>query len=448
MAAEYRSRRYLNAGERRWISGAVYGTVRLLRRQSALIADLGLPATGENFVAVWLAECQPEVTKQVDAERLAAAIARLPSADTPSEYLRLALAFPDPLAAELELLLGVEATAAAEALNKQAPTVLRVNRLKSDRHALVSRLQDAAPTHWSPWGIALGHRVNVAGQPGFDEGLFEIQEEASQLAAAIAAGTPGATVVEIGAGAGGKSLAMAALMGDLGRVFAFDTSDARLKELGRRAHRAGLRSIRPRLIATSDGGAWSHDGANGRLLARLAGCADAVLLDAPCSGTGVIRRSPDAKWREWTDVDLQSLQSHLLTQSAELVRPGGLLVYVTCAIERSQNEEIITVFLDSPAGAEFRTEPAVELLARALAVRDAEGAAPVSAGSRGAVDGPPLEFLAADTDPRYIRTWPHRHGMDAFFIAALRRHAVERPAGARAASAPGEAQEWVDCPAN
>ena len=423
-AAGFRSRRSLNSGERRWAAEAVYGTVRFLRRQQALCEQLGLRATSESLARLWayapvrpdgisdvVAPRLPEAFRPVPPDALEAALAALPSPDAPHTYLRSTLAFPDAMADEMEALLGGEAVPAAIALNTQAPVTLRRNPLRATEAQMAGALPEASPTRWSPWGWELPHRVNVSDLPGFREGWFEVQEEASQLAALLTDAQPGQTVVDVGAGAGGKTLAIAALMHNEGRLFALEPLPARLEELEKRSKRAGARNIRTVALPADANGLWQPPGHLLRTMKKLHGAADVVLLDAPCTGSGVLRRSPDAKWRANDLAAFTRLQDVLMTQSAELVAPNGVLIYVTCAFERCQNEDRITAFLASDAGCSFRPEPASPRLAAACrrAARDTQGKEEEEARFAPLMDGP------------RFRTWPHRQGLDGFFAACLRR---------------------------
>ena len=314
----------------------------------------------------------------------------LPKMETPRDYLRVTLSFPDALAAELETLLGEEAPAAALAFNRAAPVTVRVNTLKMQRERIRERLPEACPAQYSPDGLHLPRRVNWPDVPGFREGFIEPQEEASQIAARLSGAGPGQVVVDVGAGAGGKTLALAAAMRNSGRLIALDIAERRMEELLPRARRAGVSCLEPLVVKADNAGQWSPSGQSERTLQALQGSADCVFLDAPCTGSGVLRRAPDTKWRENDMEEFARLQNLLLAQSSELVKPGGVLTYVTCAIEAAQNERVIASFLGSEAGRAF------------------------------SVDALPAEF-APFASGNYFRSWPHRHGLDAFFAARLRR---------------------------
>ncbi|MCW3055370.1 MAG: tRNA and rRNA cytosine-C5-methylase [Chthonomonadales bacterium] len=422
VGAEFRSRRYLNASERRWTAEALYGSVRYLRRQRRLLEILGREDTPETRLRLWA---------EADAgdEAVLAAFEQLPGPKTPRDYLRITLSFPDDMATALETLLGTQAIAAGKAFNAQAPTTLRLNPLRADRQRVRTALPALTPTQFSPWGLELPHRVNIFDQPGFRAGWYEVQEEASQLAALLTNVHPGQTVIDVGAGAGGKTLPLAALMENKGRLVALDIALPRLEELQDRAHRAGISKMEIIELEANAEGVWRRDGEARKVLLGLTGSADHVLLDAPCTGSGVLRRSPDTKWRLTDRPVLARLQSTLLAQSSLLVAPGGYLHYITCSFEPEQNEQIVEAFLASAEGKEFSIVPvAGRLLAawgRAEQMakqpprtrRNPEEATPKSP--------PPSAELkqrfAPLTDSNFLRTWPHRDGLDAFFGATLQR---------------------------
>jgi len=433
--AELRSRRYLNSFERRWVGDLVFNTVRFLRRQTWLLDALALPVTPEGLA--WLGACAPgmpdgtpplipltfrRTSPLVPWEALKAALARLPGPDDPRAFLRITLSYSDPMAKELEEQLGAEAVPAGVALNAQAPATLRVNVLRASREQVQAVLPEAKPTTYSPWGLELPRRANLYDLPGFREGWYEAQEEASQLVAILADPRPGQTVVEVGAGAGGKTLALAALMGGRGRLVALDSSEARLEELRKRVRRANAHGIRTLALPTDTEGKWLPSGAAAKALEQLQGRAGVVFCDMPCTGSGILRRSPDAKWREYDLSAFARLQQTLLTQASALVAPGGVLLYVTCAFERAQNEAVIGAFLASPSGSDF----ALDLVAPRFiaACRRAAVLASSRTESRIAEEesyrGEEARLAVLSAGP-YLRSWPHRHGLDAFFAACLKK---------------------------
>ncbi len=243
--------------------------------------------------------------------------------------------------------LGQQWDATLQALNQPAQVVLRANRLKTTREALRDALaQEGVESH--PHGdqdaLVLNRRLNVFRTAAFKNGLFEIQDYSSQLVAAFLAPTPGMRVVDACAGGGGKSLHLAALLENKGQLIALDTHGWKLDELKKRARRAGVSNIETRPID------------NRKVVKRLFGSADRLLLDVPCSGLGVLRRNPDAKWKLQPEQieALRQTQQEILRDYSPIVKPGGRLVYATCSILPSENEGQVAAFLNSPAGAQFR----------------------------------------------------------------------------------------------
>ncbi len=423
VGAEFRSRRYLNASERRWAAEALYGSVRFMRRQTHLLSTLGRPDTPETRLRLWAEQDAGDETVQ-------AAFDSLPGPGMPRDYLRITLSFPDDMANALESMLGSEAATAGAALNAQAPTTLRLNPLRSDRQRVRTAIPELTPTHFSPWGLELPQRVNIFDLPGYRAGWYEVQEEASQLAALLTDVQPGQMVVDVGAGAGGKTLPLAALMENKGRLVALDVALPRLEELQERAQRAGVSKMEIIELDANAEGIWRRDGEARKLLLGLTAAADHVMLDAPCTGSGVLRRSPDAKWRLHDSSALTRLQRTLLAQASLLVAPGGFLHYITCAFEREQNEAIIEAFLASSEGKGFAVAPvAPHLFAACQRAEQMAKQAPLTRRHReeGAVPAPATpnpalqKRLAPLTEGPFLRTWPHRHGLDAFFGATLQR---------------------------
>lgn len=227
------------------------------------------------------------------------------------------------------------------ALNEQADVILRVNTLKTDKKALQGELHDIdIQTEFInefPDALRLKERANVFKTDAFKNGLFEVQDASSQLVAKFLDVKPGMRVVDTCAGAGGKSLHLAALMENKGQVIAMDIYGNKLKELKRRAKRNGAHNIETREIDST------------KVIKKLYDKADRVLIDAPCSGLGVLRRNPDAKWKlqpEFLDT-IKKTQKDILSQYSKMVKPGGMLVYATCSILPSENQDQVKYFLDS-----------------------------------------------------------------------------------------------------
>jgi 16S rRNA (cytosine967-C5)-methyltransferase len=273
----------------------------------------------------------------------------------------------------------------ARGLGEDAALDLRVNLAKLTRDAALERRDSqGAPTLLSPAGIRMRGKPAINRHALFLEGAVEVQDEGSQLLAYLLAPRRGEMVADFCAGAGGKTLALSMLMHGTGRVYAMDVSEKRLRELSPRAARAGISNVHP--IVLSDEGDLRAQ--------RLAGKLDRVLVDAPCSGFGTLRRNPDLKWRHKESAigELAAKQARILKAAAKLVKPGGRLVYATCSILPDENEAVADAF--AAAHGDFKALHCGELLA--------------------------AQRIAVDTGER-LRLWPHRHGTDGFFAAAFER---------------------------
>lgn len=233
------------------------------------------------------------------------------------------------------------------ALNKQAPVILRTNTLKTDAKKLRGILAEDGivceiiPNY--PEALQLVERANVFSTEAFKNGLFEVQDASSQLVAHYLDVKPGMRIVDTCAGAGGKTLHLAALSENKGQIIAMDIYENKLKELKRRARRAGAHNIEPRVInSTKD-------------IKKLANKADRVLIDVPCSGLGILRRNPDAKWKlqpEFIDT-IKQTQQEILQSYSRMVKTGGKMVYATCSVLPSENQNQVDAFLQSDAGKDF-----------------------------------------------------------------------------------------------
>jgi 16S rRNA (cytosine967-C5)-methyltransferase len=304
---------------------------------------------------------------------------------------------PDWLADALRAQVGDQFDALAASLLQPAPLDLRVNALKTKREAALAALKAAGvtaePTPYSPLGLRLQGKPALAKVPAFANGEVEVQDEGSQLLALLLDAKRGEMVVDFCAGAGGKTLAIGAAMRNSGRLYAFDTSAHRLDALKPRLARSGLSNVHPVAIA--------HE--RDERIKRLAGKIDRVLVDAPCSGLGTLRRSPDLKWRQTpqTVAAQAELQQAILSSAARLLKPGGRLVYATCSLLCEENEAIAEVFLAAhPA---FEPEPVVDIL-NDLRVEQASD-------------------LCTGIGGQFLRLWPHRHRTDGFFAAVWRKKA-------------------------
>ena len=306
---------------------------------------------------------------------------------------RLRHNLPEWLAERLRPALGDEFWSLVEALENAAPLDLRVNALKANRDGVRGELAalgiEAVDTPHSPLGLRIDGKPALHQLVVFLRGDVEVQDEGSQLLALITGAKRGEMVVDFCAGAGGKTLALGAEMRNTGRLYAFDTSGHRLAALKPRLARSGLSNVHPVQIA--------HE--RDDRIKRLAGKIDRVLVDAPCSGLGTLRRNPGLKWRQTPEgiAEMRVKQGAILASAARLLKPGGRLVYATCSPLEIENEDVVREF-DAAHADSFEPLPAAEALARARV-----------AAADTLVQGP------------YLRLWPHRHQTDGFFAAVWQR---------------------------
>jgi 16S rRNA (cytosine967-C5)-methyltransferase len=397
----FRARRYIGSGDRRAVSDRAWRVLRARRRLGWWLDRVGAAAEPRLLVAAslllegWTPEGVIEAWSGGRfaparlAEGEAAALGRLAhhTLDHPGMPDPVRLEIPDWLAPRLTARFGAALPAEMAALAAEAPLDLRVNLLKGTREdarmALAAEGITAEPTPISPWGLRVAGRRPVTAGAAFQGGLVEIQDEGSQVVAALVGAAPGMRVVDWCAGAGGKTLALAMTMANRGHIVACDVSAARLDGAVRRLRRAGVHNVERHLVEPGD--KWAK---------RRAGGFDRVLVDAPCTGVGAWRRNPDSRLR-LSETDLAELlpkQAAILVQAAGLVRAGGRLVYATCSLLPEENQ--VEAFLATHA--DFSVLP----LARAWT----ETAAPPSAG--------PCLFLT-----------PRANGTDGFFAAVLERRA-------------------------
>ena len=300
---------------------------------------------------------------------------------------------PEWLVQPLKAQLGESFWPLVESLNQGAGLDLRVNTQLAKREAIQKELKEAGikavPTPYSPWGLRIEGKPALNKLDAFTRGAIEVQDEGSQLLALLLDAKRGEMVVDFCAGAGGKTLAIGAAMRSTGRLYAFDTSAHRLEALKPRLARSGLSNVHPAAIA--------HE--RDERIKRLAGKIDRVLVDAPCSGLGTLRRNPDLKWRQSEQAvqEMTVKQGAILASAARLLKPGGRLVYATCSVLPQENEAIAEAF--SAAHPDFQPLAAAELLDQ-LKVDAAGGLC--SGGDNGAL---------------YLRLWPHLHQTDGFFAA-------------------------------
>ena len=409
VTAYLRARRYIGAKDRRAIGQRVFG---LLRAQARLDwwcarADLAAAQARHRVLAGLVlidGECAEVASALFDGglyspsalepgERAAIEGLAGQSLVHPEQPTWVRLECPEWLLPDFEAAFGTDAEAELESLLDEAPLDLRVNGLKGEREAARRALAGAgiesAPTPVSPLGLRVSGRRAVTATEAFQTGLVEVQDEGSQLLALLADARPGLAVCDLCAGAGGKTLALGAAMGGQGRLVAADVEPGRLAAAKPRLRRAGLSGVElHRLEAGED--PW---------LAAQAGGFDRVLVDAPCSGTGTWRRSPDARWRLAPSrlEALQATQDQLLRTAAALVALGGRLVYATCSLLPTENEARVAAFLAAQPG--FAPLPVETVWAEVLGA------------------GPPVDASHAGG----LRLTPRRHGTDGFCLAILER---------------------------
>ncbi len=392
MERYFREHRELGARDRGEVAESTYAA---LRRLALLKHAAGADAPASALMATcllslgWSARALEQANYRpkegYEARHLAERLRGLRQEELP---LDVRTNLPQWLAERLVEQLGQDETIAlADALNQPAPLDIRINTLKTERDALQAQLaaegHDLQPTPYSPLGLRRNDRAPLFKTRSFQEGLFEIQDEGSQLLGLLLEPKRRELVVDFCAGAGGKTLEVGALMANTGTLYAFDVAAKRLEKLKPRLARAGLDNVRAVVI----------DSERDARVRRLASKADRVLVDAPCSGTGTVRRNPDIKWRPIDLDEITAKQKNILAAAATLVRPGGRIVYATCSLLREENEAIIEGFLaDHP---DFALVPANEVLARRN-----------------------VDIAGMD---RYLRLYPHRHGTDGFFAAVAER---------------------------
>lgn len=386
----FRMNRNIGARDRSFVAEAVYGVLRNYRQVKSLA---GQDARARKLVLTWLVRQEGYSVRQLEPllsrgeeEWMGKMKAKSYKPSSIGDRTNL----PDWLATRLVAQFGEEkALALAGALNRPAPLDIRVNPMTTDRDKVLARFEQegvaAAAGQYSPLCIRFEGRLALQRHPLFEEGGIEVQDEGSQLLGFLVAPKRGEMVTDFCAGAGGKTLLLGALMRSTGRLYAFDVSEKRLAKAKPRLARAGLSNVHLTVIA--------HE--NDIKVKRLAGKMDRVLVDAPCSGTGTLRRNPDLKWRQTEAgvAELTAKQASILASASRLVKVGGRLVYATCSLLEEENDRIVDAFLEAhPA---FRQVPVAEVLAQSKIEM-------ANAGER-------------------LHLNPLEHGTDGFFAAVLER---------------------------
>lgn len=408
----FRTRRYAGSKDKRAISGYVYSILRRRSRYLWAIKTARMEGTARNMMLAHLVVEGDDSSLHyfgvenpfaptaltMEEQEMVDRLRRLDWDDAP-QAARFNL--PDWALPGLAQRFGKQLEAAAQALNQQAPMDIRLNALKTHGKKLNDILnkeyQVFEKTEFSRFGYRAVQSLNLGGMKVYKDGLLEVQDEAAQVASALVAAEAGMQVVDLCAGAGGKTLAVAADMANKGQIHAFDISASRLSSLRKRVQRAGARNVQVHRIADSGAGREIAFG-------PLKGQMDRVIVDAPCTGTGTWRRSPDQRWR----FDRESLaaqntvQLGLLGEAATMVKVGGRLVYMTCSLMPEENEAVLQKFV-TDAGAQAWSY---------VDYRSIWTGALISAVP---------ETLSSQ--PQCLQLAPHAHGTDGFFLGVLERRA-------------------------
>ena len=385
----FRDNKSLGARDRAMVADTVYAALRRRR----LLEHVTPNASPREMALATIVKLQGVGLGQIEAALKPGEkdwLSKLKALDLDTLPLELRADLPDWVISRLRKHLD-EGTllALARSLQQSAPLDLRVNTLKAPREAVLDRLDydeiEAMPTKHSPIGVRLKEKPALNQHPMFLDGAVEVQDEGSQIMGMLVEPRRGEMVVDFCAGAGGKTLQMGAAMNSSGRLYAFDVSDKRLANLTPRLKRSGLSNVFPQRIANE----------NDAKVKRLRGKIDRVLVDAPCTGLGTLRRNPDLKVRQDEKAleELQAKQRSILESAASLLKPGGRLVYGTCSLLSEENEEMVESFL--AAHPDFHLVPAKEVLER--------------------------QGVKLEGGGDYLRLYPHVHDTDGFFAAVLER---------------------------
>ncbi len=384
----FKQNRDLGTKDRAFIAESVYG---VLRRKSFLsyVSDGEDP---RKLLVAWLVRVQGMSTRDLADSLTAqqkewAQEIKAKKTDDISKAMQADL--PEWLWDKLVVQYGEEeALTIARSMHQPASLDLRVNLVKATREDVIAKFAsektEVNPTPYAPNGLRMPQKMTISRHVLFTDGKIEVQDEGSQLLAQLVAPRRGEMVADFCAGAGGKSLAMGALMRNSGRIYAFDVSEKRLQNLGKRLKRSGLSNLHSQVISSE---------ADPKLK-RLNGKFDRVLVDAPCSGLGTLRRNPDLKWRQKPQdvLELSVKQTNILARAAKLVKTGGRLVYATCSLLQDENEVIAEAFLK--ANPDFVLVPAGSILQQ--------------------------QQINLDTGV-YLKLLPHLHQTDGFFAAVFEK---------------------------
>ena len=401
LSAYYRARRYIGSKDKAAISETVYDVLRQKGVLSWLANESGMEYSPRSWVLLYLlknkrdiddlflgGEYSPAIMTEGEATAIVYASRLIQENAIEKSPISARLNLPEWLVPIMQASLGDAFESEMRMMQERAELCVRVNTLKSQREDVQRALaQDdvkTSMTDFSPWGLTITQKVSLNNLSSFKSGLFEVQDQGSQLIALTAGVKPGDKVVDFCAGAGGKTLALAAQMKNKGVIHSCDVHTKRLDNLTKRKKRAGVHNVQTHVLS-SERDKW---------VKRQTEKMDVVLIDAPCTGTGTWRRSPDARWNLGPEnlASLTKIQANILDSASRMVKPGGRLVYATCSLLREENETQIERFLQKHSSFQVGVLSELEQL-----------------------DG-------LDVFEKYqLRTSPMKTGMDGFFVAVLHR---------------------------
>ncbi|MGV8990444.1 MAG: RsmB/NOP family class I SAM-dependent RNA methyltransferase [Thiobacillus sp.] len=387
LSAFFRDHKKLGPHDRAFVAEAVFGVLRRYRYLSVVVPA----ANPRTLVIAWLIKARGMSGAVLEQFAKPELIDHIRNAKTDDLVLGIAADLPDWVIEKLQLSMSdADILALGRALQLQAPLDVRVNTIKANRETVLAQLlaegMAVEATPYSPWGIRFKEHPAINRHPLFVNGSLEVQDEGSQLLALLVGARRGEMVCDFCAGAGGKTLAIGAMMASSGRLYAFDVAEKRLVKMKPRLARSGLSNVMPQLLSSE----------NDTRVKRLAGKLDRVLVDAPCSGLGTVRRNPDLKFRQSPEsvAELTQKQTAILRAAAKLLKPGGRLVYATCSLLTEENEAVVETLL---AEGKFTLLPVNEILVQSK--------------------------IDLDTGPM-LKMSPSIHGTDGFFAAVLVKSAA------------------------
>jgi len=407
MANYFRARRYIGSKDKAAISEYLYTVLRNRLAYEYLLKEQELPVNGRFLLAAMLRANSTDLAlgksdlqefyngegygpKPFSSPALES-LNKIDTTDLEQAPLNVQLNVPEWLAPKLQSALGERYASEMRASNQRASTDIRVNLLKSDVDAVFNALRskgfEVEKAALSPWAIRFNSRVALFNLESFKQGRFEIQDQGSQILALLSKVKAGDKVVDFCAGAGGKTLALAAMMQNKGTLYACDVHTKRLEQLAKRSKRAGAHNIRVHTLSSE----------NDKWVKKHRSMADVVLIDAPCSGTGTWRRSPDSRWNLQPEnlQNLVALQQSILQSASRLVKPGGRLLYATCSLLNEENEQQLSTFMANNDDFELAE----------IALPDSLAANPSAIVHKG----------------HELRLFPGLSDTDGFYVASLKR---------------------------